>query len=261
MSNDEPLTLRDVALAASQRNGGARGRALGRIAESKGLTLTYTTVDNILEGRYKSTPKAPTLEALAELSGYSLEEVYAAAKMPMPLKPLRDDLPPDADLLTGPQRRVIIDAVRLFAQQNRQLAALTSEQEEVMGNAEHPAAIKTPAPEPAYQSGSAIDPLAGSGAFLLLTLERLRDAGISAPREAWDLRTKLVHGGEVDSGQLREVIAHLESMLERSAREPAMQGAEAAYTSSPRTRGQRERDLIDATGEESQERPGADDGA
>jgi len=124
MSNDEPQTLRDVAIAASVRNGGVRGRGLGRIADSKGLSLSYTTVDKMLDGTYKSKPGRKTLEALSILSGYTIEQVYRAAKVPLPLKPLRDDLPADADLLTGSQRRVVIDAIRLFAQQNRELATL-----------------------------------------------------------------------------------------------------------------------------------------
>lgn len=121
MNNDRPLTLKDVALAASDRNGGVRGRELGRIAKERGLKLTYTTVDHMLEGRYKSKPGRATLDALVELSGMTREEVYGAAGVPLPLKPLADDLPPDADLLTGLQRRVVIDTVRLFAQQNRAL--------------------------------------------------------------------------------------------------------------------------------------------
>lgn len=121
MNNDKPLTLKDVAQAASDRNGGVRGRELGRIAKEKHLKLTYTTVDHMLEGRYKSTPGRQTLDALVALSGLSREDVYAAAGVPLPLKPLAEDLPPDADLLTGPQRRVVIDTVRLFAQLNRAL--------------------------------------------------------------------------------------------------------------------------------------------
>jgi hypothetical protein len=127
MNNDKPLTLKDVAQAASLKNGGARGRELGRIAKERGLKLTYTTVDHMLEGRYKSKPGRQTLDALAVLSGMPREEVFGAAGVPLPLKPLAQDLPPDADLLTGPQRRVVIDTVRLFAQQNRALHELEAQ--------------------------------------------------------------------------------------------------------------------------------------
>jgi hypothetical protein len=139
MNNDNPLTLKDVAQAASDKNKGARGRELGRIAKDRGLKLTYTTVDHMLEGRYKSTPGRATLEALAELSGMSRADVYAAAGVPLPLKPLAQDLPPDADLLTGPQRRVVIDTVRLFAQQNRALHESEARAKEGSGHGDRPA--------------------------------------------------------------------------------------------------------------------------
>lgn len=152
MSNDEPQTLRDVAEAAVLRNGGVRGRGLGRIAEKRGLTLSYTTVDKILDGTYKSTPTRKTLEALAELSSYSLEQVYRAAKLPVPLRPLRDDLPADADLLDGPQRRVVLDTIRLFAQQNKALATLRGDLDEG-GEADGDAApTKPPGSGPDYDA-------------------------------------------------------------------------------------------------------------
>jgi hypothetical protein len=135
MNNDRPLTLKDVAQAASDRNDGARGRKLGRAAEAAGVKISYTTVDDILEGRYKSRPGRAILDALVELSGMKREDVYAAAGVPLPLRPLADDLPPDADLLSGPQRRVVIDTVRLFAQHQRELAELRAANEtEVAGD-------------------------------------------------------------------------------------------------------------------------------
>ncbi len=83
------LTLRDVALAASERLGGVRGRALDREAKKRGLTLSYTTVDKIIAGTYKSKPKPETLNALAELSGIGRDQVYEAAKVPQPAPRLR----------------------------------------------------------------------------------------------------------------------------------------------------------------------------
>lgn len=143
MSTDDPQSLRAVAQAASDRHDGARGRALGRAAEKAKLTLSYTTVDKILDGTYKSRPTRKTLDALAYLSGFSREQVYAAAGEPLPLKPLQDDLPPDADSLTGPQRRVVIDTIRLFAQQNLQAHALEAQLEKVRSGDVAPAAQKT----------------------------------------------------------------------------------------------------------------------
>ncbi|GII98484.1 hypothetical protein CLV28_0806 [Sediminihabitans luteus] len=124
MNSDSALTLRDVAQTASDQHGGVRGRALGRLAEQRGLTLSYTTVDKILAGNYLSRPSGKTLEALAVLSGYPIERVYAAADLPMPLASLADQLPPDADLLSADQRRTVIDVVRQFARANREVLAL-----------------------------------------------------------------------------------------------------------------------------------------
>ena len=121
MTDDAPVTLREVALAASQKVGGLQGRALDREAKRRGLTLSYTTVDKIIAGTYTSRPKPATLEALAQLSGIPLARVYDAAGVPMPLRPLAEALPPDADLLSPDQRRVVIDVVRQFAKQNREL--------------------------------------------------------------------------------------------------------------------------------------------
>jgi len=140
-STQKPKTLRDVALAASLAVGGLQGRALDREAKRRGLTLSYTTVDKIIAGTYNSRPTPRTLEALAELSKIPLEQVYAAARVPMPSRRLADQLPPEADLLDESQRRVVIDVVRAFAAQNRELHDARAELEELMGNAEHPAPI------------------------------------------------------------------------------------------------------------------------
>lgn len=121
---NRPMTLKDVAQAASDNNGGAGGRQLGRIAEKAGLTIAYTTIDKILAGTYTSRPGKKTLEALAQLSGIPLALVYEAAQMELPQARLADQLPPDVDLLTPEQRRVVIELARLFIKQNRELEKL-----------------------------------------------------------------------------------------------------------------------------------------
>lgn len=139
MTDARKPTLRDIALAASQKVGGLQGRALDREAKRHGLRLSYTTVDRIIAGTYNSRPKADTLEALSALAGVPLEQVYEAARLPMPAAHLADQLPPEADLLTEAQRRVVIDVIRVFARQNRELDQARLVAEELMGNAQHPA--------------------------------------------------------------------------------------------------------------------------
>lgn len=116
------LTLRDVALAASERLGGVRGRALDREAKKRGLTLSYTTVDKIIAGTYKSKPKPETLNALAELSGIGRDKVYEAAKFPPPAPSLAEELGAAGEQLTPAQRKLVIDTVNLMARQNRIVA-------------------------------------------------------------------------------------------------------------------------------------------
>lgn len=134
----QPLTLRDIAQAASDRHNGARGRELDRIAKSRGLTLSYTTVDRILNGIYTSRPKRSTLDALAQLAGIPQEKVYAAADMPLPQTRLQDQLPPDVDELRPDQRKMLIELARGFLQQNRreqELLSRLAQLEERGGNA------------------------------------------------------------------------------------------------------------------------------
>ena len=121
MNDSQQLTLRDVAIRASERVGGLQGRALDREAKRRGLTLSYTTVDRIIAGTYKSRPKGETIVALAQLSGYTEEQVRAAAGLPPQLRSLAEDLPPDADLLSPEQRRVVLDVIRQFARANSEL--------------------------------------------------------------------------------------------------------------------------------------------
>jgi transcriptional regulator with XRE-family HTH domain len=122
-----PHTLQEIAQAASDNNGGARGRQLGRVAERKGLTLSYTTVDKILAGTYTSRPSRKTLEALAQLSGVPVAQVYEAADQDLPQARLADQLPPDVDSLTPEQRKVIIDIARVFLKENRTIHRLETE--------------------------------------------------------------------------------------------------------------------------------------
>lgn len=118
---DDALTLQQIAQRAVDRNGGSAGRSLDREAKRQGLTLSYTTVDKILAGTYRSTPKRVTLDALAVLAGLSKEQVYAAAGRPLPQAPFAEQLPPDVDLLTPTQRESVLSVIRQFVQSNLDL--------------------------------------------------------------------------------------------------------------------------------------------
>lgn len=153
---DEPSTLQDLARLASERHDGKRGRALGREAAKHGLTLSYTTVDNILAGKYMSTPKRETVDALAYLASVPKKTAYKVAGLPLPMAPLMDQLPEDVDTLDADQRRVLIEMARVLVKQNRQIHDL----ERAGDGSEHSATPITragvsPAPTDEYLLGLA----------------------------------------------------------------------------------------------------------
>jgi len=125
MTND--LTLREIAQSVLDKHQ-VSGRELTRRAAKAGLTLSYTTINGLAAGTYKSRPTAKTLAALAHLSDYTIEQVYAAAGLPVPLRPFAEDLPSDADTLSAEQRQAVLAVVRQFASANRALARLEREQ-------------------------------------------------------------------------------------------------------------------------------------
>lgn len=124
------LTLQDVARAAADKNGGKGGRGLQRLADSKGLTLSYATVDRILAGKYESTPQKQTIEALAVLAEMPLGEVYEAAGLPLPMTSFAEQLPDGSDQLTVHQRRVVLDVIRGFIRDNDRMAELEDQRDE-----------------------------------------------------------------------------------------------------------------------------------
>lgn len=126
MTNDD-LTLQKIAQSVLDKHQ-VSGRELSRIADRKGLVLSHTTINGLAAGTYKSRPTAKTLAAMAHLSDYTVEQVYAAAGLPVPLRPLAEDLPPDADTLSAEQRQAVLAVVRQFASANRALARLEQEQ-------------------------------------------------------------------------------------------------------------------------------------
>lgn len=154
--SDEPQTLQDLARLASERHDGKRGRALGRIAAKHGLTLTYTTFDNIYSGKYMSTPKRETVDALAVLASVPKETAYKVAGLPLPQAPFAEQLPPDVDTLDADQRRVLIEMARVLVKQNRQIHNLEKAGE---GNADSSPSMNRAGGRPASKTGPTADEL------------------------------------------------------------------------------------------------------
>lgn len=125
---DTPTSIQGVAQLASEVNGGFGGRAIERLAEAHGLVMSRTTFDRMRRGDYRGSPDAETISALAYLSQLSESAIRQIVALPEPLKPLADDLPPDADTLTPEQRAAVLAVVRQFANANRALERHEREQ-------------------------------------------------------------------------------------------------------------------------------------
>jgi len=127
MSTSQQESLRDIALQAQERHDGAGGRAMERIADRAGKTMSPTTFDRIAAGKYRSKPQEKTLQALAYLAGVSEERVYKAAGRPYVASKFADQLPPDVDQLDEDQREALIYTARAFLKTNREIERLRDE--------------------------------------------------------------------------------------------------------------------------------------
>lgn len=178
------LTLREVAQAILDKHQ-VSGRALNRLADQRGLALSYTTVNEMAAGKYTSRPSDKTLRALVELSDFTLEQVYAAARRPVPRSGLRERLPEDADALTGEQEEAVLAVVRQFVKANRALHDATTEGGEHGGD--------TAPTSPAGDQPATVTDLARRQASAQLT-QRAARSGTLAP-------DPLEHAGEEHQGE------------------------------------------------------------
>lgn len=111
--NTTPQSLQELAQAAIDRQG-MSARQIALKVGREGKKLTYTTLNQMRSGTYKSVPRADTLRTLAWLAGVSEEVAFTAAGQPVPGPPLADELPDGADHLSPKSRRAIIDMVRVL---------------------------------------------------------------------------------------------------------------------------------------------------
>lgn len=106
-------SLRDLAQAVADKQQ-LSSRQIAEKAKRAGRRLSYTTLNHMLAGTYKSVPSTDTLRTLAWLAGVSEEVAFTAAGQQVPGPPLADELPDGADHLSPKSRRVIIDMVRVL---------------------------------------------------------------------------------------------------------------------------------------------------
>ena len=111
--NTTPQSLKELAQAAIDHQG-MSARQIALKVGRQGKKLTYTTLNQMRSGTYKSVPRAETIRTLAWLAGVSEEVAFTAAGQPVPGPPLADELPDGADNLSPKSRRVIIDMLRVL---------------------------------------------------------------------------------------------------------------------------------------------------
>lgn len=115
---NEPQSLQQlVDLASAKRQ--ASGRQLGNLAQQHGFRITFTTINAIRQGTYKSVPTTETIRAIAWLAGVSEEAAFTAAGQPVPGPPFADELPPGVDLLPPKARRAAIEMLRVLVDLNK----------------------------------------------------------------------------------------------------------------------------------------------
>jgi len=116
--NTSPRSLQELIDLAVGYDGSSV-RELARKAQGAGFKVTYTTLHQIRNGTYKSTPKDETLRAIAYLARVDDSKAFAAAGQPVPGPPLADELPPGVDLLPAKSRKVLIDMARVLVDLNQ----------------------------------------------------------------------------------------------------------------------------------------------
>lgn len=127
-----PQSLAELVDQALVHRGVKSGRRLAELAQDHGHRLTNTTVNAIRSGTYKFQPTAETVRAIGWLAGVSEEVAFAAAGLRVPGPPFADELPPGVDNLSPRKRKVVIELLRVLI-----------DEEEVTGNAQHPAPTST----------------------------------------------------------------------------------------------------------------------
>lgn len=110
---NQPLTLRDlVERAVVSRDTSVRQLCL--TAQQQGFKVTYTTVNQIRQGIYKSVPREDTIRAIAWLASVSEEVAFTAAGQPVPGPPFAEELPPGVDNLSLKSRKAALDMLRVL---------------------------------------------------------------------------------------------------------------------------------------------------
>lgn len=108
-----PTSLQELAQLVIDVQG-TSARQVARKADREGLKLTYTTLNQMRSGSYKSVPREATVRTLAQLAGIDVAVAFHAAGLPVPGPPLADELPPGSDNLSPKSRAAVISLLRVL---------------------------------------------------------------------------------------------------------------------------------------------------
>ena len=110
-------SLADLLDAAMVKHKVSSGRGLGEVAGRLGLSITYSQINHIRAGTYRSEPRKEALDAIAALAGVSLDLAYEASGR-IRLRPFSEDLPDGVDSLTPRQRNAVLTVIRAFLEES-----------------------------------------------------------------------------------------------------------------------------------------------
>lgn len=96
------------------RREGVSSREFDRRSAKAGHRISYTTINEIRNGRHSGRFERSTLDAIAAVTGLDRERVYAAAGLRLPSRPFADDLPDGVDYLGQDERNALIGVIRVF---------------------------------------------------------------------------------------------------------------------------------------------------
>ncbi|MDN5639495.1 MAG: helix-turn-helix domain-containing protein [Actinomycetia bacterium] len=95
-------------------------REIQRRAERHGERVSTATISSYMTGSHSSTPSPKVLRAFAAAFGVSVETLTSDAGLPAVGS--RFELPAEADILDGQERRVVVDLIRTMASMKRAAA-------------------------------------------------------------------------------------------------------------------------------------------
>ena len=93
---------------------GISRREFARRAEKAGYPTSHTSIGKIVNRQHTGRYEQGTLDAIAEVTGYTRGRVYAAAQQRLPVRPFAEDLPEGVDYLGPDERNAVIGVIRVF---------------------------------------------------------------------------------------------------------------------------------------------------